>query len=245
MFDIEKAITDWRRQMLAAGIKSPAPIEELEGHLREDLERQMRLGVDAARAFEIAAGRIGQPVALRKEFSKAGETRLGMWRKLKSLLPGRKEIPIPSTEEFAPIAQEALELATEESRQFCHDFVGTEHVLLGLTKSKSGMVANVMRRLGMDAEMIRVEIERIVGNGPTHEVAGKIPFTPRARRSLQLAAEEARALNQPRIHAEHILLGLMVGDQGVAPIVLKNLGVRTESVREEILREMRTNPGTA
>jgi len=244
MFDIEKAIAEWRREMLAGGIKSFETLDELESHLRDDVERQMLVGMDASRAFEIAVGRIGQPRALNKEFMKTDRRKLTLLRKLKILIFCRQGIPIPSLEDFGPIAQEVLELAAGESH-FHHDFVGTEHVLLALTKSNSGIVANVMKTLGVEGETIRLEVEKIVGNWPAREVPGKIPFTTYAKKALQVAAEEARALRQPHIQAEHIFLGLIVVGRGVAAVVLKNLGVRLESVCEEILREMRGHPGAA
>jgi hypothetical protein len=231
--------------MLAGGIKSFETLDELESHLREDVERQMHVGMDASRAFEIAVGRIGQPRALNKEFMKTDGRKLALLRRLKMLIFGTQGIPIPPLEDFGPIAQEVLELAAGESRHFHHDFVGTEHVLLALTKSNSAIVANVMKTLGVEAETIRLEVETIVGNWPDREVPRKIPFTPYAKKALQVAAEQARALRQPHIQAEHIFLGLIIVGRGVAAIVLKNLGVRLERVREEILREMRGHPGAA
>jgi ATP-dependent Clp protease ATP-binding subunit ClpC len=102
-----------------------------------------------------------------------------------------------------------------------------------------------MTRLGLDAASVRKEIENAVRNFPVGEAAGKIPFTPRARRALQLAADEAQLLNQPRIGAEHIFLGLILEGDGVAARILKNLGIGLEKAREETMTEMRANPGAS
>jgi len=244
MFELEKAIKRWRQRMLDAGIKAPEALEELENHLRDDVEQQVCSGTSESEAFENAVRQLGQPVALRKEYAKAGRPKRELLRKLRSALFGFGEIPFPSLENLAPAARESLELAPDEARRFHHDFVGTEHVLLGLAQSQSGVVSNVMRRLGVSAPAIRVEIEKIVSSGPAHDLPIRIPFTPRARKALQLAAAEARKFGQSRVNAEHIFLGLILEGSGVAALVLKNLGVRIEAAREETLREMRANPNT-
>ena len=242
MFNLDQAIAEWRQHIITCGMKFSEALDEMESHLREDVEQQVHSGATEEQAFKIAVLRLGEAVALKKEFMKARETKWTLLRKLKRAFLGVDEIPFPSSEYFSPAARQTLELAPEEARHFHHDFIGTEHVLLGLTKSNSRIVSNVMRRLGVDGEAVRLEIEKIVSSGPTHEIAAKIPFTPRAQKALRLAADEARALNQPSINAEHILLGLIIEGGGVAAMVLKNLGVQLERAREEILREMRANP---
>jgi hypothetical protein len=244
MFDLEQAILEWRRQMLAAGIRTPEAVDELEGHLRDDVEAQRRSGIAAERAFENAVQRLGSAALLKKEFAKTAAPHWRLLRKLKAALPGFREIPIPALDDFAPAARQTLELAPEEARHFHHDFVGTEHVLLGLAQSQSAIVSNIMRRLGISAEAVRQEIEKVVFFGPAHPAAANIPLTPRARKALQLAAVEARKLNQPRVNPEHIFLGLILEGSGVAALVLKNLGVRIERAREETLKEMRASSGS-
>jgi hypothetical protein len=242
MFNLETAMAEWRRQMLAAGIQSPVPLDELESHLREDIEQQVRSGMDEARAFELAVQQMGQAISLRKEFMKTSNKTRMFLRKLKSFVLGVREIPFPSLDEFEPVARQALALAPEEARHFNHNFVGTEHLLLGLTRSDSRTVSNVLQKLGVSTNTLRVEIERIVSTGPMAIAAEQIPYTPRARQALQLSAEEARKLNQPHVRAEHIFLGLLREGGGVAALVLKNLGVRLEAAREEVLKEMRAHP---
>jgi len=243
MFDLEQAIAEWRRQMLAAGIKSPVPLEELELHLREEIEQQMKAGLGEQEAFELAAQRTGRAAALKKEFKKIGRLDWEWLRKLKSILFGATEVPFPSLDDFAPSARQTLEIAPEEARRFHHDFIGTEHILLGIIKSQPQAIASLMQKLGVTSDAVRLEIEKFVGTSPAHAVAAKIPFTPRARQALQLAINEAKALNQPVVRAEHLFLGLLREGGGVAALVLKNLGVRIETTREEILREMRPDPG--
>jgi ATP-dependent Clp protease ATP-binding subunit ClpC len=103
------------------------------------------------------------------------------------------------------------------------------------------VVSKVLRRFGVERDAVRVEIEKLVGPGPVHEVNPAIPFTPRARKALQLAASEAKAMNQARVGTEHIFLGLLSEGSGVAALVLKNLGIETQRTREEILKEIDPN----
>ncbi len=112
-------------------------------------------------------------------------------------------------------------------------------MLLGLLKSQSGIVSNVMRRLGVEFETIRAEIEKVIGPGmPAQRVAANIPYTPRATRALALAAKEAEDLNQAQVSPEHIFLGLIKEGEGVAAIVLRNLGVDISRARGEVVKEM-------
>jgi hypothetical protein len=237
MFDLEQSIAEWRKQMLAAGIKSPVLLDELESHLREEIEEQTKSGNSPQQAFEMAVDRIGQAILLRQEFAKAGETKWSIWQKLKTMF-GLNTILSPSLEDFDPTAVQALGFAAGEARGFYHDYIGTEHILLGLVKSESNIVSKVMRRLGVEDKAIRVEIGKFVGKGPEHEIAANIPYTPRAKNALQLAAREARTLNHPHVNPEHIFLGLILEGDGVAWRALKNLGIQIESAREEVLREM-------
>jgi hypothetical protein len=239
MFNLDQSISAWRSQMLAAGVQSPVPLDELESHLREDIAQQMQSGLDAQAAFAIAVGRIGQATALKKEFAKNGRKSVFL-RLLKGFLFRTGEIPIPPPADFTPAAREALEFAPVEALGFHHDFIGTEHVLLAISRSSSGIVSAVMQNLGLSSDVIRTEIEEFVHSGPpNHPLPGTIPFTPRARKALQLAAKEAQLLKQPHINAEHIFLGLILEGGGVAALILKKLGIRPEKAREEVLRQIR------
>jgi ATP-dependent Clp protease ATP-binding subunit ClpC len=158
---------------------------------------------------------------------------------LKYSLLGVGEIPLPALDNFEPAAMRSLELAPEEARHFNHGFVGTEHILLGLTRSESKSLSNVMRRLGVSSEAVRLEIEQIVTAGTGGCVPIHIPLTPRARQALRLAAQEAKSLSECQVRAEHVFLGLLREGGGVAAMVLKKLGVRAENARAEILKEIR------
>jgi len=142
---------------------------------------------------------------------------------------------------FTPHAQQVLALARKEADRFNHNFVGTEHLLLGLIKLGQGVAVNVLQKLGLDLETIRLEVEKQVGAGPDQKMIGDIPYTPRVKKVLSLAAKEAKALNHTYVGTEHSLLGLLREGDGVAPRVLKNLGVDTEKTRLEILRELDPN----
>src|SRR5216684_6783835 len=142
---------------------------------------------------------------------------------------------------FTPRAQQVLALARKEADRFNHNFVGTEHLLLGLIKLGQGVAVNVLQKLGLDLETVRMEVEKQVGTGPDQKMIGNIPYTPRVKKVLQLAAKEAKNLNHTYVGTEHILLGLLREGDGVAPRVLKNLGVNLEKTRQEVLRELDPN----
>src|SRR6201995_5720521 len=139
---------------------------------------------------------------------------------------------------FTPRAQQVLALARKEADRFNHNFVGTEHLLLGLIKLGQGVAVNVLQKMGLDLETVRMEVEKQVGTGPDQKMIGNIPYTPRVKKVLALAAKEAKALNHTYVGTEHILLGLLREGDGVAARVLKNLDVDIEQTRQEILKEL-------
>jgi predicted dehydrogenase len=142
---------------------------------------------------------------------------------------------------FTPRAQQALAMARKEADRFNHNFVGTEHLLLGLIKLGQGVAVNVLQKRGLDLETVRREVEKQIGPGPDQKMIGNIPYTPRVKKVLALAAKEAKALSHTYVGTEHILLGLMREGDGVAARVLKNLNVDIEQTRQEILRELDPN----
>ena len=142
---------------------------------------------------------------------------------------------------FTPRAQQVLALARKEADRFNHNFVGTEHLLLGLIKLGQGVAVNVLQKLGLDLETVRLEVEKQVGTGPDQKMIGNIPYTPRVKKVLSLAAKEAKGLNHTYVGTEHILLGLLREGDGVAARVLKNLDVDIEQTRSEILKELDPN----
>jgi Clp amino terminal domain, pathogenicity island component len=281
MFSLEKAIADWRQQMVAAGLQKGGALDELESHLREDIEQQIQAGLTTQEAFESAVGRIGGAEALKAEFAKVSR-RTGFLGMLKgfllvmlllcslgsigvgfyfrqhyfiTLLPvlallsgvavsrairlGNRRAELPPSSAFTPDAQQSLQLARAEAPRLNHDFIGTEHVLLGLLNSEPGIVSNVMRRLGVECAAVRTEIEKVIGPGlPAKRIAAEIPYTPRATRALALAVKEAEMLQQRQVNSEHIFLGLIKENEGVAGMVLRNLGVDINRARDEIVKEM-------
>src|ERR1041385_138360 len=142
---------------------------------------------------------------------------------------------------FTPRAQQVLALARKEADRFNHNFVGTEHLLLGLIKLGQGVAVNVLQKIGLDLETVRMEVEKLVGTGPDQKMIGNIPYTPRGKKVLALAAKEAKALNHTYVGTEHILLGLLREGDGVAARVLKNMDVDIEQTRQEILKELDPN----
>lgn len=138
-------------------------------------------------------------------------------------------------ERFTDRARKVMQLANAEVQRFHHEYIGTEHILLGLIKEGSGVAANVMKHLGVDLQKILREVERLVHGGPSIETAGKLPSTPRAKAVIEAAMAEARNLKHNYVGTEHILLGLLRQPDGVAAQVLMNLGLSLHGVREEIL----------
>jgi ATP-dependent Clp protease ATP-binding subunit ClpC len=136
---------------------------------------------------------------------------------------------------FTERARKVIILAKEEARRFNHDYIGTEHILLGLIREGEGVAATVLQKMGVSLENIRLEIEKLVQPGPTTQIIGDIPFTPRAKKALELAAEEARSLGHNYIGTEHLLLGLIREGEGVASQVLLNLGLDLNTVRNEVM----------
>jgi ATP-dependent Clp protease ATP-binding subunit ClpC len=138
-------------------------------------------------------------------------------------------------ERFTDRARKVMALANQEAQRFNHEYIGTEHILLGLVKEGSGVGANVLKNLGVDLRKVRLEVERLVRSGPDMVTMGKLPQTPRAKKVIEYAIEEARNLNHNYVGTEHLLLGLLREHDGVAAQVLMNLSLKLEEVREEVL----------
>ena len=138
-------------------------------------------------------------------------------------------------ERFTERARKVMALANQEAQRFNHEYIGTEHILLGLIKEGSGVGANVLRNLGVDLAKVRMEVEKLVKTGPDTVTMGKLPYTPRAKKVTEYAIEEARNLNHNYVGTEHLLLGLLREQEGVAAQVMMNLGLKLEEVKEEIL----------
>jgi len=138
-------------------------------------------------------------------------------------------------ERFTDRARKVMALANQEAQRFNHEYIGTEHILLGLVKEASGVGANVLKNLDVDIKKLRLEIEKLVKSGPDMVTMGKLPQTPRAKKVIEFAIEEARALNHNYVGTEHILLGLLRETEGIAAQVLMNIGLKLEDVRQEVL----------
>ena len=138
-------------------------------------------------------------------------------------------------ERFTDRARKVMALANQEAQRFNHEYIGTEHILLGLVKEGSGVGATVLKNLDVDIKKLRLEIEKLVKSGPDMVTMGKLPQTPRAKKVIEYAIEEARALNHNYVGTEHILLGLLRESEGIAAQVLMNLGLKLEEVRQEVL----------
>ncbi|MCK4914173.1 MAG: ATP-dependent Clp protease ATP-binding subunit [Planctomycetes bacterium] len=138
-------------------------------------------------------------------------------------------------ERFTDRARKIMALANQEAQRFNHEYIGTEHILLGLVKEGSGVGATVLKNLDVDIKKLRLEVEKLVKSGPDMVTMGKLPQTPRAKKVVEYAIEEARTLNHNYVGTEHILLGLLRESEGIAAQVLMNLGLKLEDVRQEVL----------
>jgi ATP-dependent Clp protease ATP-binding subunit ClpC len=145
-------------------------------------------------------------------------------------------------ERFTDRARKVMALANQEAQRFNHEYIGTEHILLGLVKEGSGVGANVLKNLDVDLRKVRLEVEKLVKAGPEMVTMGKLPQTPRAKKVIEYAIEEARNLNHNYVGTEHLLLGLLREHDGVAAQVLRNLGLKLEEVRDEVLNLLGASP---
>jgi ATP-dependent Clp protease ATP-binding subunit ClpA len=142
---------------------------------------------------------------------------------------------------FSPRAQQVLALARKEADRLNHNFVGTEHLLLGIIKLGQGTAVGVLANMGLSLDDVQHEVEQWIGVGSERKPLGATPYTPRFKKVLALAGKEAKALNHTYVGTEHILLGLLGEGDGVAPRVLKKLGVEIETTRQNILNELDPN----
>jgi len=139
-------------------------------------------------------------------------------------------------ERFNDHARKVMALAYREARLFKHEYMGTEHILLGLIKQQASVGANVLKNLEIDLRDVRIEVEKLIRSGPEPVTMGKLPQTPRAKRVFEFAIEESRNLSHNYVGTEHLLLGLLREYDGVAGMVLTNLNLKLEDVREEVLK---------
>jgi thiamine-phosphate pyrophosphorylase len=140
-----------------------------------------------------------------------------------------------SYERFTDRARKVIDLANQEAQRWNHEYIGTEHVLIGLVKEGAGVAANVLKNLDVDLKKLRREVEKFVHSGAEMVTMGKLPLTPRVKKALELAAKEAKKLGHNYIGTEHILLGLLQEQDGIAAQVLVRLGLTLKEIRREVL----------
>src|SRR5438128_6659836 len=145
-------------------------------------------------------------------------------------------------DKFTERARRVLTFAQEEAQRFNHNYIGTEHLLLGLVREGEGVAARVLTSMGVDLELVRTQVELIIGRGD-RMVMGEIGLTPRAKRVIELAVDEARRLNHHYIGTEHLLLGLVREGEGIAAGVLESLGVSLEKVRAQVIEVLKSSSG--
>jgi len=148
--------------------------------------------------------------------------------------PQQKEPTTVSYERFTDRARRVMQLANQEALRFNHEYIGTEHVALGLVKEHAGVASFVLNKAGIDVWKIRLEVERLVKSGPDMALMGKLPYTPRTKRVLAFAIEESQALGHLYVGTEHILLGLLREPEGIGGQVIRGLGLSLEDARRAI-----------
>jgi ATP-dependent Clp protease ATP-binding subunit ClpC len=146
-------------------------------------------------------------------------------------------------ERFTERAREVVVLAQDEARALRHNYIGTEHILLGLLREEEGLAARVLESLDITVEEVRAQVARIIGPGDEPIVSGQIPFTPRAKKVLELSLREALSLKHNHIGTEHILLGLVRENEGVAARILLDFDADAEKIRNEIMRVLSSPRG--
>jgi ATP-dependent Clp protease ATP-binding subunit ClpA len=150
-------------------------------------------------------------------------------------------MPPPFRMNFTPKAQQVLAKSRKEADRFNHNYVGTEHLLLGIISLGQGVAVNVIQKMGLDLETLRVEVEKQVGSGSEKKIVGNVPYTPRVKKVLALAGKEAKSFHHSYLGTEHLLLGILRDGEGLAARALKNLGVDLERTRNEVLKELDPN----
>ncbi len=173
-------------------------------------------------------------------FPKAGSNPFSLL--ITKILQGKQMTPtevVDRFDQFTQLARSALALAQEEAERFGHNYVGTEHLLLGLIREEQGIAAQVLNKLGIELSKVREAVEFIIGRGE-RVLGGQFGLTPRAKKVIQLAVDEAQRLNQTTVGTEHLLLGLVHEGEGIAAGVLKSLGANLERVRAQTIQTLQT-----
>src|SRR5215216_1696747 len=147
-------------------------------------------------------------------------------------------------DKFTERARKVLTLAQEEAQRFNHNYIGTEHLLLGLVREGDGVAAKVLGNLGVELNKVRSAVEFIIGRGD-RSTSGEIGLTPRAKKVIELAVDEARRLNHSYIGTEHLLLGLVREGEGIAAGVLESLGVSLDKVRQQVMQVVNQSTSTS
>ncbi len=159
----------------------------------------------------------------------------------KELLAELKANEAASRKMFSPRAQQALALARTEANRMNHNFLNTEHLLLGIIKLGQGIAINVLQKMGVNLEELRLQVEQRIFSSAPYKSLGIIPYTPRSKKVVMLAQKEAKALHQPYVGTEHLLLGLLAEGEGVAAQALKCFKLELEQARKEVLKELNPN----
>jgi len=181
---------------------------------------------------------VGARTPMLFSFLGSGFLLAAIWAMIQFKLSGQPPFPMPRFDQFTDLSRRATELAHEEAAAFGHDYVGTEHLLLGIAGCESGVLMDVLRKWQTDGASLRAEVEKMVGPGHNRKSARDLPYTPRSQKALSLAAQQAKDFGHSFITPEHIFLGLLLEQEGLASLVLRKLGINAEQARQDILDRM-------
>ena len=223
--------------MACTGLVTPvAGVRAVNNTVRQQGKPAAVARVQPSASARLSSGFLGMRVAGSVDTLSTGQTlRASSARVSRKGRKGNKMVTTAMFERFTEKAIKVVMLAQEEARRLGHNFVGTEQILLGLIGEGTGISAKVLKSMGVNLKEARVEVEKIIGRGSGF-VAVEIPFTPRAKRVLELSLEEARQLGHNYIGTEHLLLGLLREGEGVAARVLENLGADPAKIRTQVIR---------
>ena len=199
---------------------------------REEVLNLLGSGLDSEEGQP--SSRIAQQESVNQRKSRNSEQKKKRRERSKKLR-ARKKLKSSMYERFTDRARRVMQLANQEAQRFNHEYIGTEHILLGLVKEGSGVACNVLTNLEVELREVRLEVEKLVQREPEMITMGKLPQTPRAKKLLEYAMEEARDLDHSFIGTEHLLLGLLRQSEGTAAQVLEALGLNQDEVRVEVL----------
>jgi hypothetical protein len=234
----------WSRSLLRSGALA-AVVALIVLAARDAVERRGLSAADLVTALAVGAGVTASSALLLRRAAGPNQVRYGSppaegWDRAVLGVPPAPA-PMGRFDKFTDRARKVLTFAQDEAARFNHNYIGTEHLLLGLVREGEGVAARVLENMNVELPKVRTAVEFIIGRGD-RPVVGEVGLTSRAKRVIELAIDEARRLGHNYIGTEHLLLGLVREGEGIAAGVLESLGVNLEEVRHEVIRVLSDRP---